>query len=259
MCGIAGFWRVGLTASADDLLERINACLTHRGPDGEGRWTDASGAVGLGHRRLAIVDRSETGRQPMRSSSGRFVIVFKGEIYNFRALRRQLELAGHRFAGSSDTEVMLAYFERLGVAAAAVSLFSGVFAFAVFDTREEKLWLCRDRLGEKPLYIAKDGQRCVFASELKAILAAGLVSSEVAPLAIAQVLRHGCIAAPQTIYRDVAKLYPGEILCVERKASGTLNATSTRYWDPVEVARSSRESAFRESRSASDQIAAVLG
>lgn len=258
MCGIAGFWRVSRAGSADDIIGRMNTSLAHRGPDGQGRWTDPLGTIALGHRRLAIVDLSETGQQPMWSSSGRFVIVFNGEIYNFRSLRRELEGHGDRFVGSSDTEVMLACFERYGVAKA-VPMLSGMFAFAVFDVREQQLWVCRDRLGEKPLYLANDGQQCVLASELKAIMASGLVSRDIDPVATAQVLRYGYIPAPQSIYRHVSKLYPGELLCLQRTPSGTLTSTRTRYWEPVAVAHAQRGDSLAMPEQGVDLIASVLG
>src|SRR5580698_2743406 len=169
MCGIAGFWTSrALTEAPEQVLRNMTAAIAYRGPDGDGfYWDDASG-LGLGHRRLAVVDLSEDGRQPMTSKSGRFVLVFNGEIYNFERLRAILAPLGHSFRGHSDTEVMLAAFDQWGVAAS-VERFFGMFAFAVWDRQENELMLARDRFGKKPLYLYFENNLFAFASELKAL------------------------------------------------------------------------------------------
>src|SRR6266699_7201828 len=152
MCGIAGFWDPsGLTRDAELVLRGMVEAVRHRGPDDDGQWLDADAGIALGHRRLSILDLSLAGHQPMVSHDGRWVVSFNGEIYNFKALRSELEALGVRFRGRSDTEVMLGCFERWGVRAG-VRRLVGMFAIALWDRAERTLHLIRDRLGEKPLY-----------------------------------------------------------------------------------------------------------
>ena len=170
MCGITGFWAPGLSSdSASATLEAMNSALRHRGPDGTGAWHHRSGGPALGHRRLAIIDVSPTGVQPMRSASGRFTITFNGEVYNYQDVRRNLEEAGPRqWRGSSDTEVMLAAIETWGLERA-LDHFVGMFAFALWDESDRALTLVRDRLGVKPLYWSQTSAGLCFGSELKSL------------------------------------------------------------------------------------------
>src|SRR5688572_24396807 len=166
MCAIAGCWswRVGDAAAREaKLVQCMTLSLAHRGPDGSGQWEDLAAGVALGHRRLAIIDLSPAGHQPMHSHSGRFVVSFNGEIYNFRELRAQLVAAGHQFTGGSDTEVMLAAIEQWGLDAA-VGKLNGMFAIALWDRADRKLSLVRDRVGKKPVYFSTAGNRLFFAS-----------------------------------------------------------------------------------------------
>jgi asparagine synthase (glutamine-hydrolysing) len=154
MCGIAGYWHRSpqfSQAQSHGIVTAMTDALVQRGPDSSGIWIDPDAGIALGHRRLAILDLSPEGAQPMRSPQGRYAIVFNGEIYNFGVLRSELSQLGHQFRGHSDTEVMLAAITEWGVAAA-VGRFIGMFAFALWDIQERVLHLCRDRLGEKPLY-----------------------------------------------------------------------------------------------------------
>ena len=154
MCGIAGFLEEARDRSAAELSEiarSMSGALRHRGPDADGVWSDERRGLALGFRRLAIIDLTHEGNQPMRSRSGRYVLVFNGEIYNFPALRKELDDVGQVFRGHSDTEVMLAAFDQWGYEAS-IRRFNGMFAFALWDREEEVLRLARDRLGEKPLY-----------------------------------------------------------------------------------------------------------
>jgi asparagine synthase (glutamine-hydrolysing) len=235
MCGIAGF--VSLTNDADwqSSIRPMIATLSHRGPDDEGCWHDAEAGITLGHRRLAIVDLSPEGHQPMASASGRYEIAFNGEVYNFGELRRELERRGHGFRGHSDTEVMLATFEEWGVRRA-VERFVGMFAFAVFDRRERLLYLVRDRLGEKPLYYGWAGDTFLFASELKAMRAHRAWRGAINRNALALYMRYGYIAAPQSIYEGVAKLLPGTILTLPLRGAQESALTVTRYWSAQAVA-----------------------
>lgn len=235
MCGIAGF--VSLTNDADwqSTIRPMIATLSHRGPDDEGYWHDAEAGVTLGHRRLAIVDLSPEGHQPMASASGRYEIAFNGEVYNFSELRLELERRGHGFRGHSDTEVMLAAFEEWGVRHA-VERFVGMFAFAVLDRRERLLYLVRDRLGEKPLYYGWAGDTFLFASELKAMRTHKAWRGAINRNALALYMRYGYIAAPQSIYEGVAKLLPGAILTLPLRGAQESALTVTRYWSAQAVA-----------------------
>jgi asparagine synthase (glutamine-hydrolysing) len=240
MCGIAGV--VGTSPLIAEAtwgeLSSMTYALAHRGPDDEGVWLDAAAGVGLCHRRLAIIDTSPLGRQPMKSVSDRFVITFNGEIYNFRELHAQLAAAGHRFRGGSDTEVLLASIEEWGVLGA-LQRSVGMFAFAVWDQRERTLWLARDRFGEKPLYYAqfgasvrdseRSGPQVVFASELKALRRHGAWNDDVDRNSVALFLRHGFIPAPHSIFKRVRKVPPGCALEV-RVTDGAFSVREHNYW-----------------------------
>ena len=215
MCGFAGFLttaglsREEMTAHAGRMIDP----LAHRGPDDRGVWADAGAGIALGFRRLAIVDLSPHGHQPMRSRSGRFVIVFNGELYNFRGLRRELEGRGHAFTGHSDTEVILAAFEEWGIEPA-VHRFVGMFAIAVWDTDRRELSLLRDRIGKKPLYVYREPGLISFGSELKALIAGPSFDRTVDRPALASYLRYLYVPAPRSIFAGAIKLLPAHILTV---------------------------------------------
>lgn len=211
MCGIAGLlnWQGERTCEA---LSRLAATMAeavcHRGPDSAGVWCDPLFGLAFGHSRLAIIDLSEAGRQPMISRSGRYVLVFNGEIYNFMDLRKDLELDGVRFRGSSDTEVLLEGAENWGIEEA-IRRSVGMFAFAIWDRSEANLHLFRDRMGEKPLYYGYSGKSFVFGSELKALRALPGWCAELSRDALSLYLRFGYIPAPYSIYEGIYKLSPG--------------------------------------------------
>jgi asparagine synthase (glutamine-hydrolysing) len=232
MCGLAGiFMPGGLDRDAGEQLRRMTDRLRHRGPDDEGWWMDAEAGIGLGSRRLAIIDLSPQGHQPMCSADGRFVIAYNGEIYNFAAVRAELAGAGQSFHGHSDTEVLVEAIARWGLAPA-LSRCAGMFAFALWDRAERTLHLVRDRLGEKPLYYARMGGVVLFGSELKALRAHPLWRGEIDRNALSLLLRHGYITAPHTIFRDAFKLTPASVLTI--KAGKPDNHWS--YWDLRAVA-----------------------
>jgi asparagine synthase (glutamine-hydrolysing) len=217
MCGITGFVGAPTTATNGDALacvaRKMSDCIRHRGPDDGGEWVDASAGVAFGFRRLSIIDLSPAGHQPMLSASGRFVLVFNGEIYNYEQIRRELERAGAapEWRGHSDTEVMLAAFERWGVREA-LQRFNGMFAFALWDRRDRTLYLSRDRLGEKPLYYGWMGPTFLFGSELKALRAHPAWRGEIDRGALALYMRHNYVPAPYSIYAGIAKLPPAGLL-----------------------------------------------
>ena len=236
MCGFAGYLSVR-TASAEAheaAIARMIEPIRHRGPDDHGIWVEPTAGVAFGFRRLAIIDLSERGHQPMRSSSGRFTMVFNGEVYNFAELRQALAADGSRFEGHSDSEVMLAAFERWGVAKA-IPRFLGMFAIAVWDQKERCVHLVRDRFGKKPLYVFSEPGFVSFGSELKSLVAGPAFDKEIDPDALTAYLRYLYVPAPRSIYRRAFKLVPGHILTF-RDAALSLPA-STPYWSIEEVAR----------------------
>ena len=216
MCGIAGYLGCGAHAQAAEmLLRKMGAAIAHRGPDDSGVWINCDEGIGLSHRRLSIVDLSPAGHQPMVSASGRYVIIFNGEIYNHLSLRKTLETAGSasNWRGHSDTETLVAGFDVWGIQAT-MEKSIGMFAFAVWDRHTRTLTLCRDRLGEKPIYYGWQGDTFLFGSELKALSIHPAFKFEVDRNSLALMMRYNCIPAPYSIYKGIAKLQPGCILTV---------------------------------------------
>ena len=245
--------------TADQLAcytSRMIAPLTHRGPDDSGMWHDARSGVSLGFRRLAIVDLSPSGHQPMRSSSGRYVLAFNGEIYNFRELRHDLEQYGHAFTGQSDTEVILAGFEQWGIREAVIRLV-GMFAMAVWDSARRELSLCRDRLGKKPLYVYSEPGLVTFGSELKALIAGPSFDKTVDREALASYLRYLYVPAPRTIFERAIKLPSAHILTI---SDPRLSVTLPRpYWSLRDVALRGLANPLQESeREAVDELDRLL-
>jgi len=255
MCGITGFIDFSRRFAPDDLravIGRMTDTLIHRGPDDGGVWFDAQAGMALGHRRLSIVDLSPAGHQPMLSGSGRFVMVFNGEIYNYRLIRAELEGTlpeALSWRGHSDTEVMLAAFEAWGVEKA-VRKFIGMFSFALWDRGERLLYLVRDRIGEKPLYYGWSGQAFLFGSELKACRAYPGFDAGINRDALSLLLRHNCIPAPYSIYQGFCKLPPGTILTIptERTGQGELPDPQP-YWSARSAAEQGVADPFAGSES----------
>ena len=259
MCGFAGFLDFSNDRSPDALRAVVSgmaATLVHRGPDDAGEWVDAEAGVALGFRRLAIIDLTPSGHQPMCSASGRYVITFNGEVYNFAAIRGELESTGVAppFRGHSDTEVILAAIEAWGVEAA-VRRFIGMFALALWDRRERRLHLIRDRLGVKPLYYGWVGGTFFFASELKALRVYPGFRPEVDRDVLTLFLRHIYIPAPYSIWKGVSKLLPGTVLTVAKP----LSAVPVPYWSAREVAEAGAREPFRGSQEeAIEQLETLL-
>ncbi len=237
MCGITGFWNPSRASLAElqAVAWQMAQRLTHRGPDDSGLWVDATAGLALGFQRLAILDLSQAGHQPMLSASGRYVIVFNGEIYNFGDLRAELQGRGYRFRGHSDTEAMLAAIEEWGLEAA-VSKFVGMFGFALWDRQERSLHLVRDRLGIKPLYYGWAGKSFLFGSELKALRACPDWAPEISRDALALQMQYSYIPQPHSIYKGIQKLAPGCILTVPGGSLGESGGAAPRpYWSAREI------------------------
>ena len=244
MCGISGFLDTSRRRGTEELRDIVLGMATrlqHRGPDDFGAWVDAAAGIALGHRRLSILDLSPLGHQPMHSASGRYALSLNGEIYNFKALREQLEDLGHTFRGQSDTEVMLACFSQWGVHQA-VRRFIGMFAFALWDREARLLYLARDRFGEKPLYHGWMGKTFLFASELKALRAHPDFKADIDRDVLALYFRHGYIPAPYSIYRGVSKVLPGTVLTMAPQTGSP--PTVTPYWSVRAVAEEGNANPF---------------
>ncbi len=240
MCGFAGLLDPGGARGGDELaaLARSMAdTLGHRGPDDAGAWADPEAGIALGSRRLAVIDLSAEGHQPMVSRSGRFVVAYNSEIYNFGALRTRLESAGAQFRGRSDTEVLLEAIDSWGLRETLQEL-NGMFAFALWDRADRRLHLVRDRLGEKPLYYGWVGPALVFGSELKALRRFPAFGAAIDRRTLARYLGLSCVPAPYTIYEGIRQLLPGSMVTISKDAQGRrLGVAETEtYWSAFEVA-----------------------
>ena len=258
MCGIAGMvdWRAATSADAlRSIADAMIETVRHRGPDAGDVWVEAEGGVALGQRRLAIIDLSPGGAQPMHSADRRFVITFNGEIYNYRDIRRELQAAGHSMRSDSDTEVLLEACALWGVEAA-IERAIGMFAFALWDRKTRSLTLARDRLGIKPLYYAASPERILFASQLKAFRPAPHWKPTIDEDAVVGYLRHAYIAQPRTIYREAEKLAPGHILTLR----GGSTPSPKCFWDlrGIAVAGQRRNDPVPDPREAADRLDALL-
>lgn len=257
VCGLAGVMSRTPSDLAPATLEAMASRLRHRGPDDHGIWADASGGIALCHTRLAIVDLSPAGHQPMASASGRFVLAFNGEIYNHRELRTFIEAARGpvQWRGHSDTEVLLACIDVFGLEAT-LDRAVGMFAVALWDRERGDLSLARDRLGEKPLYWGWQDGAFVFASELSAIAAHPRCRREIDPDSVTLLFRHNYIPAPYSIYRGIQKLPPGTILRVSLAHD---EPALSSYWSAEEVIRRGQSDPLLGGRTAiADELERLL-
>ncbi|MBU0799840.1 MAG: asparagine synthetase B, partial [Alphaproteobacteria bacterium] len=230
MCGLTGFIDFRQDKGSAQLCamaKAMNDKLLHRGPDSDGLWAEPESGVVLAHRRLAIIDLSHTGYQPMTSSTGRYIISFNGEIYNFPQLKSDLANLGHQFKGTSDTEVLLAAVEAWGLKQALAAL-NGMFAFALWDRKEKILHIARDRMGKKPLYYGLAGSSFLFGSELKALRAHPDFNPALNHDAIAAYTQYNYIPAPWSIYQGIFKLPPATFLSFSVKTKHL--SAPENYW-----------------------------
>ncbi|MBX7495826.1 asparagine synthase (glutamine-hydrolyzing) [Qipengyuania sp. 6B39] len=265
MCGIAGFIDFSGTAPVDPAQVAAAMCdaLHHRGPDAGSVAIEAWGKVALGHRRLSIIDLTTSGAQPMASASGRYLIVFNGEIYNFLELRRELEAGGVGFRGHSDTEVLLASFEKHGIRQT-LERANGMFALALYDRVLRHVTFARDRLGKKPLYLGVGDGVLAFGSELKALrqhpaFAAPRISGE----AFRHYARLGYVPAPLSIFEDIGKLPPASFVTLSIDADlpslGDIRASTAAYWSMMAAAQAGLSEPFADEEAALDTLEETLG
>jgi asparagine synthase (glutamine-hydrolysing) len=243
MCGIAGVLYFDGTAAQPEILKPMTDVIAHRGPDGEGIYT--SGAVGLGHRRLAILDLSPAGKQPMSNEDGTIWVTFNGEIYNFGEIRQELSDRGHKFRSQTDTEVIVHAYEEWGTDC--LKRFNGMFAFGLWDEKKRCLWLVRDRLGVKPLFYCHSSRFLLFGSEIKAILCHPGVERTIDYEALSYYLALNYTPAPYTLFASIRQLLPGHYLLVD--ADGQVQ--DVEYWDVAYIEEGNRsEQSYLEEFSA---------
>ena len=221
MCGIAG--TIGVTDK--NIFIAMNGAMAHRGPDDHGIYIDEQNRFGFAHRRLSIIDLSSAGHQPMSYLGGRYWIVYNGEIYNYKDIRADLEKKGCTFTSNTDTEVLLAAYAEWG--RDCLKKLRGMFAFAIYDKQTSQTFLARDRFGIKPLYYSRQNGFFLFASEIKTLLASGLISKRVDYQAIWDYISIGCIPQPRTILQEVKALLPGHSMLLTSNGEIIIN----RYWD----------------------------
>lgn len=261
MCGIAGLFRPGGgdEGALAGVAGAMTATLQHRGPDAENVWTNDRAGIAFGHRRLAILDLTQAGAQPMQSDCGRFTVTFNGEIYNHLDIRKELEAIGGapNWRGHSDTETLLYAIRQWGIADA-INRFVGMFALAVWDEAKQELTLCRDRFGEKPLFYGWSGRDLVFASELKALAAHPDWSPSLDRPALTSFMRYCYVPAPQTIWRDVRKLPSGSLVTFAADASVRGMPQPVQYWSHRDCVVAGQGSRIESEADAVDEFERLL-
>ncbi|MBW2152793.1 MAG: asparagine synthase (glutamine-hydrolyzing) [Deltaproteobacteria bacterium] len=241
MCGIAGFFCSKDFRRLKDSLLQASLLLSHRGPDDSGLFFDNRAGVGLAHRRLSVIDLTTRGRQPMGTEDGRIHIVYNGEVYNFKQIRRSLQQQGYSFQSASDTEVILKAYRQWGIQC--FEKFVGMFALAIWDARRQSLLLVRDRLGIKPIYYYHNKGVFLFASELKALMAFYVFSKEIDPEALSLFLHYQYVPSPKTIFKSTFKLMPGQYLIISGQ-----NRFYDRFWKLDNNSNSSKIDRLDEER-----------
>ena len=245
MCGITGIVGNNLNSSVyQPAIQKMTDAIAHRGPNSQGLWNDEH--CFFGHRRLSIIDLSEAGNQPFISQDGRYILIYNGELYNYKDLKFELQRAEHGsknipyiFKTNTDTEVILASYLRWGNNS--MKRFNGMFAFAIWDTVEQKLLIARDRLGVKPLYYQYKNNTLVFASEIRALIYSGIVDKKINPSSVAEYIQYATVHAPNTMLQDVKVLMPGNFLELHQN-----NLTISQYWNINDYAKSKQDLSYKE-------------
>lgn len=237
MCGVTGLFSTQNNNDLDLTIRRMSDSISHRGPDGDGFWVNTETGVALGHRRLAILDLSDKGKQPMMSPSGRYVMSYNGEIYNYLDIRSDLESKGHTFRGHSDTEILLTAFEEYGVTET-LQKTSGMFAIILWDRKTKTVTLIRDFHGKKPLYVGWAGDDLVVASELKAFHTHPKFKKDINQDHLALYFKYACVPAPYSIYKNIWQVLPGSMMTIPMdniSAGQNLLSHMTQYWDATKI------------------------
>lgn len=247
MCGLAGFIPLKGNINSVDMhsigSKMANAILS-RGPDDSGVWVEQNLRIAMSFRRLAILDLTPAGHQPMQSNSGRYYICFNGEIYNHLDLRKDLS-PDIKWKGYSDTETILAVIENIGIEEA-LSKFVGMFAFALWDQKKERLTLARDRMGEKPMYYGFNEGAFIFGSELKALKQHPDFSNEISRLALSNFLKYNYVPAPQSIYKNIYKLSPGSFIHIDSSSLNKKQLEPQRYWSFSCIAHQNQKNLIKD-------------
>jgi len=263
MCGFTGYissYPMDKFSNNESIIHEMTGSLIHRGPDSEGYWKDSSEGIVMGFRRLAILDTSSNGNQPMISNNGQFVIVFNGEIYNHLILRKEIESIkkNHQWSSGSDTETILCGFELWGIHET-IQKCTGMFGFAVWCNKNKELVLGRDRLGEKPVYYGWQGEShdrvFLFGSELKAFQKHPSFQKEIDRDSISSFLRYSYVPAPNSIYKDIFKLLPGHMLKVSQRNQ---KPEMKEYWSATHIAQQNHKLSFASDSEAIDSLDEVL-
>ena len=263
MCGLTGCWMKKADASLHASVEKMSQMLNHRGPDAGAVWVDEREGIGLGHRRLKVIDLSENGAQPMHSACNRYVLVFNGEIYNHHTIHADLEKCelAPNWRGHSDTEILLAGFVAWGVTAT-LQRAVGMFSFALWDKKKRRLTLGRDRFGEKPLYYGWLGrgndQKFVFGSELKALRAFPGFDNSVNRDALALYFQFSAVPSPHSIFQDIFKLEPGHTLILQSEGFNHRAIKIEPYWQLTDVIDRGASSMIRDETEAIEMLDSVL-
>ncbi|WP_164662049.1 asparagine synthase (glutamine-hydrolyzing) [Tropicibacter sp. Alg240-R139] len=257
MCGITGFWSANPIDAPANLARHMAEAMIHRGPDSCGEWTDDTRGLALAHRRLAIIDLSPSGHQPMQSNNERYILSYNGEIYNHLEIRTELEIQGHStWRGHSDTETLLAAISQWGLEGA-LQRCNGMFAFALWDRDSEKLFLARDRMGEKPLYYGRNGNSFLFTSELKTLRRHPDWQGTINRNALASFTRHNYVPGPHCIYEGLFKLPPAHFLVVSE--DGRMVSEPICYWSLEDaVTQGQNDPLTCSDQEATDQLEALL-
>ena len=245
MCGITGIVGNNLNSSVyQPAIQKMTNAIAHRGPNSQGLWNDEH--CFFGHRRLSIIDLSEAGNQPFISQDGRYILIYNGELYNYKDLKFELQRAEHGsknipyiFKTNTDTEVILASYLRWGNSC--MKRFNGMFAFAIWDTVEQKLLIARDRLGVKPLYYQYKNNTLVFASEIRALIYSGIIDKKINPSSVAEYIQYATVHAPNTMLQDVKVLMPGNFLELHQN-----NLTISQYWNINDYTKSKQDLSYKE-------------
>jgi asparagine synthase (glutamine-hydrolysing) len=261
MCGIAGLFRFAGSDESElvQVVRGMSDALAHRGPDASGIWTSAASGIAFGHRRLAVIELSEAGTQPMRTDCGRLTVTFNGEIYNHLDIRAELEAAGGapNWRGHSDTETVLYAIRQWGVAAA-LRRFSGMFALALWDERDRALTLCRDRFGEKPLYYGWVGRDLVFGSELKALVAHPDWSASLDRASLTSFMRYSYVPTPSTIWSGIKKIPSASYVTFAAGAPRGTMPSPIPYWSLRDTVKSAQPKHLTDEREAVEELQRLL-